>query len=620
MNKLILVGLGNDDSSYQKTRHNVGVMFLDFLAIKNDSKWINSANCWWTTIIIDDKKLTLIKLHAWMNVSGVVLKKVLTKLNLELSETFICVDNIDLSFGKIKLGSYLPNNGHKGIKNIRDIFRTKNIATLHIGVDKNIPVDSWVLSEFSITEQEKLQEQTFPQLTKRLLKSYQNSTDKEILINNFHKQGKTQKSKHRHLAIVGGQWGDEGKGKIVDYFATQNYPIVARFSGGDNAGHTIKIQKKTYQFSILPVSIIQPEVVSIIGRGCLINLKKLVEELENLQKNQNKINLQISPFAHVILPYHLLMDELQEQKRQKNKIGTTKRGIGPCLEDKAGRFGIQILDLFDVNNFTKKLQEILETKNAIFTKIYQHTALKWKDILNEQLMLFTKIKKYVTNVWEFCQTNQKQAILFEGAQGTLLDINFGTYPFVTSSSTITWQIGNSFGNLCHQTKFMGVFKAYSTRVGAGPIWTEFLNEKEIGEQIAIKGNEFGVVTKRKRRIGWFDAIFARYACQVNGFHQIALTMLDVLGGFDKIKICVAYKNNDQTMISFPFQQNYEKLDCEYIVLNGWKEDISHMTNYQELPINAKKYVEKIEELLKTSITLISVGPERNQVIWKNQTK
>lgn len=617
MSKLAIVGLGNFGAQYRYNRHNLGVQFVDYLVQKQNLSWTHYQEYSLSTWSQNNHKTLFIQLHTFMNCSGVVLKKVLRDLQLKTPQLLICVDNLDLAFGKTKLMRYLPNNGHNGLANISQVCQTKQITSLHLGIGKQQPVHKWVLSNFSDREQSLLQSNFFPDWMNKLWETHTKWRESN---DTFYQKWYHGASVRRNLAVIGGMWGDEGKGKIVDFLATQNYQTVARFSGGDNAGHTLKINDTFYHFSILPVSIIQSNIVSIIGRGCLLNLIKLVDEITLLQKIQPKINLKISPFSHLILPYHLLFDELEEKVRQNDKIGTTKRGIGPCLQDKVGRFGIQIKDLFHRETFQKKITTILRNKNLLLTKIYNHPPINAQDVIDNTLALFAKVKMYVDDVWTFCQDPKNHPILFEGAQGTLLDINFGTYPFVTSSSTTSWQIGNSFGKICGQTSFLGVFKVYCTRVGQGPLPTEMDNCSGVGAQIVVKGNEFGVVTKRRRRIGWFDAVVAKYSCSVNNFSQIALTLLDVLSGIEKLKICVAYRKKEKTSTNFNIFAEVNILECEYITLPGWKEDISAVQEYHKLPKQARDYVENIERIIQVPITMISVGPERNQVIWKKPLK
>lgn len=416
------------------------------------------------------------------------------------------------------------------------------------------------------------------------------------------------------LVVVGGQWGDEGKGKIVDYLSNKQFDIICRFSGGDNAGHTIVIDEEKHKFSLLPVSVIQENKISIIGSGCLVNLKTLIKELDNVIKINPKVKLWISEKVHLIFPFHILEDKAEEYKKNKEeKIGTTQRGIGPCSKDRTSRIGIQIGEMFDKEHFKKRLKNIVNYKNLILSKLYGEKYFTNYDlILKEWLELFEKIKNRIINVNEFLNKNKNKNILFEGAQGTMLDPQFGFYPFVTSTPTTYWGAGLGSEIKFDNLETLGIFKSYSTRVGTGPMPTEFKNE--ISEKIVKIGNEFGTVTGRKRRIGWFDVVIAKYSVQINGFKKISLMLLDVLTGISKIKICTSYKMDGKEYNSPIFFTKGKKIECEYIELNGWSEDITNIKEYKKLPLNARKYIEKIEELLNVKISFISVGPERKQII------
>ena len=416
--------------------------------------------------------------------------------------------------------------------------------------------------------------------------------------------------------VLGAQWGDEGKGKVTDFFAS-SADYVVRFQGGNNAGHTIVVGDEKLALSLTPSGVLYPECVPVIGSGCVVDLEFLKKELEMLNsKNVSTKKLAISANAHLILPYHKLLDELIEESLGKDKIGTTKKGIGPCYSDKIQRCGIRVQDLLDDEVFAQKVNKNLEEKNQILTKIYGRDPLDPNDIINE----FKSYKEIVTNhikdtslmISNAIRSNKN--ILFEGAQGTLLDIDHGTYPFVTSSNTSSGNaaIGSGVGPLS-LNKIVGVTKAYISRVGSGPFITE--QENEIGDYLIEKGAEFGVVTGRRRRCGWLDLISLKYSVRVNTLTELFITKLDVLSGLDEIKLCVGYKNGDEVITDYPYQQSIlYNAQPVYETFEGWEEDITSIKNFEELPENAKKYINAIENFIEIPITFISVGPERKQNI------
>jgi len=416
--------------------------------------------------------------------------------------------------------------------------------------------------------------------------------------------------------VLGAQWGDEGKGKVTDFFAS-SADYVVRFQGGNNAGHTIVVGDEKLALSLTPSGVLYPECVPVIGSGCVVDLEFLKKELEMLNsKNVSTKKLAISANAHLILPYHKLLDELIEESLGKDKIGTTKKGIGPCYSDKIQRCGIRVQDLLDDEVFAQKVNKNLEEKNQILTKIYGRDPLDPNEIINE----FKSYKDIVTNhikdtslmISNAIKSNKN--ILFEGAQGTLLDIDHGTYPFVTSSNTSSGNaaIGSGVGPL-NLNKIVGVTKAYISRVGSGPFITE--QENEIGDYLIEKGAEFGVVTGRRRRCGWLDLISLKYSVRVNTLTELFITKLDVLSGLDEIKLCVGYKNGDEVITDYPYQQSIlYNAQPVYETFEGWEEDITSIKNFEELPENAKKYINAIENFIEIPITFISVGPERKQNI------
>jgi len=416
--------------------------------------------------------------------------------------------------------------------------------------------------------------------------------------------------------VLGAQWGDEGKGKVTDFFASEA-DYVVRFQGGNNAGHTIVVGDEKIALSLTPSGVLYPDCVPVIGSGCVVDIGFLKNELEMLNsKNVSTEKLAISPNAHVIMPYHKLLDELIEESLGKNKIGTTKKGIGPCYADKIQRSGIRIQDLLDDKIFEEKVRINTEEKNKLLTKIYNREPLDADEIINE----FKSYKDIVTNHVKDTSLmiskaiKENKNILFEGAQGTLLDIDHGTYPFVTSSNTSSGNaaIGSGVGPLS-LNKIVGVTKAYISRVGSGPFITEQKND--IGDFLIEKGAEFGVVTGRRRRCGWLDLVSLKYSVRVNSLTELFITKLDVLSGLEEIKLGIGYRHNDEVITDYPYQQNvFYDADPVYDTFKGWSEDITSIKNFDDLPLNAKKYINAIEEFIEIPITFIGVGPERTQNI------
>ena len=418
------------------------------------------------------------------------------------------------------------------------------------------------------------------------------------------------------VAIVGAQWGDEGKGKVIDYLATQA-DVVVRGQGGNNAGHTLVVDGKKYALHLIPSGVLNPETINVIGNGIVFDPKGFLEELAKLNAdNIDTKNIKISDRAHVIFPYHKELDALAEEARGDNKIGTTKKGIGPCYMDKTERSGIRICDLMDKDIFAKKLKAQIDAKNKIVKNIYGAEEFDFDAIYNEYLGYAEQIRSYVDDtsvvVYEAIKAGKK--VLFEGAQGTLLDLDLGTYPFVTSSHPTSggFSVGAGVGpNMIKDV--VGIVKSYTTRVGEGPFVTE-LND-ETGDKIRTQGREFGTTTGRARRCGWFDAVIVRYAARVNGLTSISLMLLDVLTGFDTVKICTSYKMGDKVLREFPASlEDLAKCEPIYEELEGWSEDLTGMETYEELPENAKKYIAKIEELVGVNVDMVSVGPNRAQTI------
>ena len=416
--------------------------------------------------------------------------------------------------------------------------------------------------------------------------------------------------------VLGAQWGDEGKGKVTDFFAS-TADFVVRFQGGNNAGHTIVVGENKIALSLTPSGVLYPNCTPVIGSGCVVDIGFLKQELEMLnEKNINTDKLVISANAHVVMPYHKLLDELIEESLGENKIGTTKKGIGPCYADKIQRKGIRIQDLLDETNFEIKVRKNIEDVNLTLTKIYDHSPLVVDDILDE----FSTYKDIVTNHVADASLlianaiKNKKTILFEGAQGTLLDIDHGTYPFVTSSNTSSGNaaIGSGVGPK-NIDRIVGVTKAYISRVGSGPFLTEQKNE--IGDFLIEKGAEFGVVTGRRRRCGWLDLISLKYSVRVNSLTELFITKLDVLSGLEELKLCVGYKDNDEVITDYPFNQNVlNTAEPVYETFDGWTDDISTVKSFEDLPNNAQSYIKAIEAFIEVPITFISVGPERTENI------
>jgi adenylosuccinate synthase len=416
--------------------------------------------------------------------------------------------------------------------------------------------------------------------------------------------------------VLGAQWGDEGKGKVTDFFAsTADY--VVRFQGGNNAGHTIVVGEDKLALSLTPSGVLYPGCTPVIGSGCVIDLGFLKQELEMLEeKGVSTEKLVISPNAHLIMPYHKLLDELIEENLGKNKIGTTKKGIGPCYADKIQRKGIRVQDLLDKNNFSEKVQRNIKEVNLTLTKIYNQPPLVADEIVDEFDTYFDIVSDHIadTSLLIANAIKNNKSILFEGAQGTLLDIDHGTYPFVTSSNTSSGNaaIGSGVGpkNL---DRIVGVTKAYISRVGSGPFLTE--QENEIGDYLIEKGAEFGVVTGRRRRCGWLDLISLKYSIRVNSLTELFITKLDVLSGLEELKLCVGYKNSNEVLTEYPYDQNIlNTAEPVYETLDGWTDDISTIKNFEDLPKNAQIYIKAIEDFIEVPITFISVGPERTENI------
>jgi adenylosuccinate synthase len=416
--------------------------------------------------------------------------------------------------------------------------------------------------------------------------------------------------------IVGSQWGDEGKGKIVDLLS-KNYDIVVRYQGGANAGHTVEIEDKKYILHLIPSGILREGVICVIGNGVVIDPTALLEEIQLLEKHKIKIDgrLFISHNAHLIMPYHKLLDSIHESGN--NKIGTTGRGIGPCYIDKYARKGIKIVDLLNKKYLEEKIRENLLEKNNLLKKVYGHEELDVEEIIKQYLEFDKAIDKYIKDVPSYLSEamSKKKSILLEGAQGALLDVDHGTYPFVTSSSPTSGGACTGTGiPPTNITNVIGIVKAYTTRVGLGPFPTELVDAE--GEKLRQLGFEFGATTGRPRRCGWFDAPLVKYSAMVNGIDSVAITKLDVLSNFENIKVCTGYKLNGKKLKSFP--TDFEKLsnvEPVYETLPGWNnKDITCCKSYNELPDQTKDYLSFISKQAGISVSIVSVGPKRDQTI------
>lgn len=416
------------------------------------------------------------------------------------------------------------------------------------------------------------------------------------------------------VVVVGTQWGDEGKGKITDYLS-EKAEVVARYQGGNNAGHTIVFDGKKYKLHLIPSGIFYSDKICVIGNGMVIDPKALVQELKYLHDHGvDTSNLRISNRAHVILPYHLKLDIVEEESKGANKIGTTKKGIGPAYMDKAARIGIRIADLLDKEEFELKLERNLNEKNRLLERMYEVEGFTKEEILEEYYGYGQQIAQYVvdTSVVLNDAIDDGRRVLFEGAQGVMLDIDQGTYPFVTSSNPIAG--GVTIGSGVGPSKInhvVGVSKAYTTRVGDGPFPTEL--HDEVGDRIREVGNEYGTTTGRPRRVGWFDSVVVRHARRVSGITDLSLNSIDVLTGIETLKICTAYKYNGEIIEEFPASLKV-LAQCEpvYEELPGWTEDITGVKSLHDLPINARHYIERVCQLTGIPLSIFSVGPDRNQ--------
>lgn len=421
------------------------------------------------------------------------------------------------------------------------------------------------------------------------------------------------------IVVVGTQWGDEGKGKYIDILS-EDADYVVRFSGGNNAGHTIVYDGMKFAMHLIPSGILRKNVTCIIGNGVVVDPKVLLSEISNLKEREIEMaTLYVSDRAHMIMPWHIELDNLQEERRNKtgSGLGTTKRGIGPAYTDKAERSGIRMGDLMDAETFKQKVYDVIEIKNAIIEKVYGGTPLDADKIIEEYLAYAEQLKPYVRDVNAIIHRalEEEKTVLFEGAQATFLDLDFGTYPYVTSSNPIAGGVCTGAGVGPRMiTSVLGVMKAYTSRVGAGPFVTELVDET--GDKIRELGHEYGTTTGRPRRCGWLDAFMLKYAARINGLTGLCMNHLDTIGKLDTFKLCIGYKLDGKLIDYYP--SNLKELErCEpiYEEFEGWKDiDISKMRRFESLPVEAKRYIRRIEEIIGVPIKYIGVGPGREQTI------
>jgi len=418
------------------------------------------------------------------------------------------------------------------------------------------------------------------------------------------------------VALVGGQWGDEGKGKVIDSLAAKAHMVV-RYGGGDNAGHTTVNPHGTFRLHLIPSGIFYDSVRCVIANGVVVNPAVLLREMAELHEHGvGTRNLVVSDRAHLIMPYHILLDKLEEERRGSGAIGTTQRGIGPAFVDKVARTGLRVGELLDPKGFRSRLENAMELKNAILTSLYGHPAMSVDDVYQQYMGYAAQLKDQIADVLPIIHDamGRGETIMLEGAQGALLDTDFGTYPFVTSSSPLAGgaTVGSGIGPT-HIDRVLGVFKAYSTRVGSGPMPTELRNE--MGDFIREKAGEYGATTGRPRRCGWFDGVAGKFSARINGMTDVALTHLDIFDGFKSVKVCTGYMLDGHRTTDFP--TGVDKLErCEpiYEELPGWNECTEDIGEYAQLPQNARHYVSTISDLLGCRVSVVSMGPKREQII------
>lgn len=421
-----------------------------------------------------------------------------------------------------------------------------------------------------------------------------------------------------NTVVVGAMWGDESKGKLIDYLA-HDKDVVVRWGGGSNAGHTVVVDDQEYKLHLIPAGILHPETLCVVADGVVLDPISFVSEIHHLQsRGVTCDNMKVSGNAHIVLPYHRLLDDLEEKRKGAKAIGTTGRGIGPAYQDKASRIGIRMREFVDPHLFPERLAEVLDLKNELLTKVYGVEPLRAEDILNQLLPMADVLRPYVddTALRVAYAAKSGKDVLFEGAQATLLDIDLGTYPYVTSSHPSAG--GSCIGTGLGPTQIdqiIAVSKSYTTRVGAGAFPTEQLNS--IGDTIRDRGAEYGTTTGRPRRCGWLDGVALRYSALVNGLTDLYLGHMDVLSGFEEVKIAVAYTLDGNRIEDFPSDQaRLSRCEPIYLTLPGWKEDVSEVKNYADLPANAQRFIETVQSIIDVPITMVSVGRRRDQTIFR----
>lgn len=419
------------------------------------------------------------------------------------------------------------------------------------------------------------------------------------------------------IAIIGAQWGDEGKGKIVDFLA-EKADMVVRYSGGNNAGHTVVNQYGQFGLHLMPSGIFNPLVTCIIGNGVVVDPAVLLKEIDLLQgRGVNTSHLIISSRAHLIMPYHILLDGLEEEAKGGGALGTTKMGVGPAYVDKMARLGIRAGDLLDKEAFHRRLSQVIPLKNAVITRVYRKDAISIEDVFDTYCKYGDRLTPFImeTDILVEKALDEGKLILLEGAQGTLLDIDFGSYPYVTSSSPSAGGACTGLGVSPRKIEhILGIFKCYPTRVGGGPMPTEL--KDQIGQMIRERAHEYGTTTGRARRCGWFDGVAARYSSRINGFTDVAITRLDIFDTLETIKICTAYTVDGARIENFPASSDVlARCQPVYEELPGWRIPTSDIRRFEDLPPAAQTYIRRIEQLIKSPISLVSVGPHREQTIW-----
>ena len=429
----------------------------------------------------------------------------------------------------------------------------------------------------------------------------------------------------KNIVVIGSQWGDEGKGKLVDLL-TDNVSAVVRFQGGHNAGHTLVIDGKKTVLHLIPSGILREHVQCLIGNGVVLSPEALLKEMAELEEGGIPVRerLKISAACPLILPYHIALDQARERRRGKAAIGTTGRGIGPAYEDKVARRGLRLGDLMDVESFITKLEEVVEFHNFSLINYYQTQPVSFQEVRDEVLAMRATLLPLIADIPQMLKdySDAGDNVMFEGAQGALLDIDHGTYPYVTSSNTTAGGCAAGSGvGPCHIDYVLGITKAYATRVGAGPFPSELLDSdgqaNEIGQYLADKGHEVGATTGRGRRCGWLDMVALNRACWINSITGLCLTKLDVLDGLETIRLCIGYKKNGQDVDVLPLSADeFEGCEPQYIDMPGWSETTLGVTNFDDLPTNAKDYINKIESLAGVPIDIVSTGPDRNETIVK----